>query len=206
MLSYECGNLLLINEVFKDNCLFCLQIWQSTIHSLLELSVVHIIMITMDTNTTVVKWSVPILAMLAGLCRDRLYQFCNKVYFLVTLLISSWTDKKQRRGSTIPIIVVSVILFPLILGVIAIASALSVPLLPLFTLPVVFFSFPRPLRSWPEEVGASANVCPDTNFYKQLVPGLSQAFSTAFANGSLGNCSWFLELLMNITIRKNAIL
>lgn len=166
----------------------CFQIWQSTIHSLLELSVVHIVMVTMDTNSTVITWSVPILAMLAGLCRDRLYQFSNKVYFFVTLLISSWTDKKQRRGSTIPIIVVSVVLFPLILGIIAIAAALSVPLLALFTLPIVFFSFPRPLRSWPEEVGASANVCPDTNFYKQLVPELSKAFSTSFANGSLGWC------------------
>lgn len=168
----------------KSRYLF--QIWQSTIHSLFELSVVHLVMVTMDTNTTVVQWGVPILALLAGLCRDRLHQFSNKIFFFVTLLISSWTDKKQRRGSTVPIIVLSILLFPLILAVIAIASALSVPLLPVFTLPVVFFSFTRPLRSWPEEVGASANVCPDTNFYRQLVPELSRAFSSGFANGSLG--------------------
>lgn len=140
----------------------------------------------MTTDTTVTQLGVPILAMIVGICRDRFYQFCNKVYFCVTLMISSWTDKKQRRGSTIPIIVVSCILFPLVLAVIAIASALSLPLLPLFTLPLFMFSFPRPLRSWPEEVGASANSCPDTNFYKQLAPELSKAMSSAFATGSLG--------------------
>ncbi|XP_053374492.1 pecanex-like protein 4 isoform X2 [Mercenaria mercenaria] len=164
-------------------------IWQSTVHALLELSVVHIVMVTMDTNTTVIKWGIPILAMLASLCRDRLYQLSNKLYFYITLLISSWTDKKQRRDSSIPIIVVSIILFPLIFGVIAIASALSVPLLPLFTLPLVLFSFPRHLRSWPEDVGGSANSCPDTNFYRQLAPELSKAFSAGFASGSIGEAS-----------------
>ena len=163
-----------------------MQVWQSTVHSLLELSIVHLVLVTMETDTTVASWGVPILAMLTALCRDRFYQLANKLYFFLTLLISSWADKKQRRGSTIPIIVVSIILFPLIFAVIAIASALAVPLLPLFTLPLVLFSFPRPLRSWPEEVGASANSCPDTNFYRQLAPELSRAFSAGFANGSIG--------------------
>ena len=143
-------------------------------------------MVTGTTNTTVITLGVPILAMITGLCRDRFVQFLNKIYFYFTLLISSWTDKKQRRGSTIPTIIVSLILFPLILAVIVLASAISVPLLPLFTLPLFFISFPRPLRSWPEPVGASANSCPDTNFYKQLAPELSKAFSTAFSDGSLG--------------------
>lgn len=162
------------------------QIWQSTVHALLELSVVHIILVTMDTDPIVKKWGIPILAMLASLCRDRLYQLCNKLYFFITLLISSWSDKKQRRESTIPIILVSIILFPVIFGIIAIASALSVPLLPLFTLPLVLFSFPRHLRSWPEDVGGSATICPDTNFYRQLAPELSKAFASGFATGSIG--------------------
>ncbi|XP_052272587.1 pecanex-like protein 4 isoform X3 [Dreissena polymorpha] len=164
-------------------------IWQHTVHSLLELSISHLVLVTMTTNTTVLQWGIPILAMLVSLCRDRLYNFSDKLYFYLTLLISSWTDKKQRRSSTVPIIIVSVILFPLVLGIIAVASALAIPLLPLFTLPMVLFSFPRPLRSWPEEVGASANSCPDTNFYKQLAPELSRALSSGFANGSLGEPS-----------------
>ncbi|WAR18991.1 PCX4-like protein [Mya arenaria] len=164
-------------------------IWQSTVHSLLELSIVHLVLVTMDTNTTVTEWGVPILAMLTCLCRDRFYQLCNKLYFFISLLISSWTDKKQRRGSTVPIIVLSIIFFPLVFGIIGIASALAVPLLPLFTLPIVFFSFPRPLRSWPEEVGASSNSCPDTNFYRQLAPELAKAFSSGCANGSIGEAS-----------------
>ena len=153
---------------------------------MLELSVVHLVRVTLTTNSTVAELGVPILFMIVSICRDRLYQFSNKVYFFFALLISSWTDKKQRRASTIPIIVTSLVLLPLILVVIALASAVSVPLLSLFTLPLFFLSFPRPLRSWPEEVGASANSCPDTNFYKQLTPELTKAFSTGFANGSIG--------------------
>lgn len=161
-------------------------VWQNTVHSLLELSVVHIVMVTNTSNSIVTMLGVPVLAMIIGLCRDRFYQFLNKTYFFFTLLISSWSDKKQRRGSTIPIIIISFILLPVILAIIILASAISVPLLPLFTLPLFFISFPRPLRSWPEPVGASANSCPDTNFYKQLAPELSKAFSTAFSDGSLG--------------------
>ena len=143
-------------------------------------------MVTGTSNSVVTSLGIPILAMIVGLCRDRLYQFFNKTYFFFAVLISSWSDKKQRRGSTIPTIIVSLILLPLILAFIALASAISVPLLPLFTLPLFFISFPRPLRSWPEPVGASANSCPDTNFYRQLSPELSKAFSTAFSDGSLG--------------------
>ena len=162
------------------------QIWQSTVHSLLELSIVHVILVTLDDNSSIMTYGVPIISMTVCISRDRLYQFLDKIYFFFALIISSWSDKKQRRSSTIPIIIISLTLFPVIIGLIVLASALSVPLLPLFTLPVFFISFPRPLRSWPEEVGSSANTCPDTNFYKQLAPELSKAFSTAFANGSLG--------------------
>ncbi|KAK3580880.1 hypothetical protein CHS0354_032942 [Potamilus streckersoni] len=161
-------------------------IWQSTVHSLLELSVVHIIQVVLSDNSTLSSLGVPILALIVGICRDRFFQVLNKLYFFFTLLITSWTDKKQRRESTIPIITVSVILFPVIFCLVLLASVISASLLPLFTLPVFFLAFPRPLRSWPEPVGASASACPDTNFYKQLAPVLSKTLWKGFASGSLG--------------------
>ena len=47
-------------------CFLVVQIWQSTVNSLLELSITHIILVTMDTNTNVIKFGVPILSLIIG--------------------------------------------------------------------------------------------------------------------------------------------
>lgn len=162
------------------------QIWQGTVCSLLELSVVHIILVTIPNNTTVISYGVPILSLLIGISRDRFFQFLNKLYFVIVLLITSLTDKKQRRRSTIPIFVLSILFFPVILGVLGVATVMSAPLLTLFTLPLFFIGFPRPNKFWPEAVGASANSNADSMFYMQVAPKLSQTLRKAFADGSLG--------------------
>lgn len=159
-------------------------IWQNTVTSLLELSITHIILVTTTSTSDLILF--PILSLVIGLCLDRTIQFLNKLYFCVTVLITSWTDKKQRRGSTAALIGVSVFLFPLVLLMVSLASVLSAPLLPLFTLPLFVMGFPRPNKFWPENVGASANVNPDTMFYKQLAPVLSGTLGSAFADGRLG--------------------
>lgn len=150
------------------------------------MSVVHIVMIVMSSNSTVTTLGLPTLLLIAGLVRDRFYQLSNKLYFFLILLISSWTDKKQRRGSTALTLFLSLILFPLVLAIMVAAAVLSAPLLPLFTLPVFFIGFPRPQRFWPEAVGASANVCADTVYYRQLAPMLAHSLRKGFASGSLG--------------------
>lgn len=160
--------------------------WQSTVHSLLELSVVHIILVNLPSDPTVQYLGTFRLLLITSVCRDRLYQIASKLYFCFALLITSWTDKKQRRKSSIWIVLVNLLLFPVVLAVVVVAAVLSAPLLPLFSLPVFFIGFPRPLRSWPSCVGASANTCADTVFYKQLHQNLAAAMKTGFANGSLG--------------------
>jgi hypothetical protein len=96
----------------------------------------------------------------------------------------------------------SIFLYPLILALTLIATALSAPLLPLFTLPVFFIGFPRPLRCWPGEVGASASICPDTIFYRHMAPELAKALRTAFGNGGLGESGryhkYFGPQLLNV--------
>ena len=137
-------------------------------------------------NGTITSWGVPLLLLVAGLCRDRFYQLLNKLYFLTVLLATSWTDKKQRLAITATIIFLSLLFFPLVFAVIVAAAVLSAPLLPLFTLPLFFIGFPRPQKFWPEGVGASANVCADSVYYKQFAPQFAKSLRTAFANGSLG--------------------
>ena len=127
--------------------------------------------------------------MLVGACRDRLQQLLNKVAFMVTLTITSWKLPKQRHKSTVPILVSSAILFPVVLAILGTSTVLAAPLLPLFCLPVFLIGFPRPLRSWPTAASTAAATCPDSVFYKQLTPQVVSTLSVTMAMGTLGNPS-----------------
>ncbi|XP_002735175.1 pecanex-like protein 4 [Saccoglossus kowalevskii] len=162
--------------------------WQSTTHSLLEISIVHLI--NMAVGVTTGWWydlGMGLQLLLIGLIRDRFYQLLDQLYFIFAVLITSYSEKKQRRSSTIPMIIVSLCIFPIILAVMFTCVALSAPLLPLFTLPVFILGFPRPLRSWPGPVGSSANICPDTVYYQQVTPQLVSSLRMSIASGSLGD-------------------
>ncbi|XP_071796734.1 pecanex-like protein 4 isoform X1 [Asterias amurensis] len=154
-------------------------IWQDTPRALLELSVVHIIntVLTLDPTSWWVTAGLGIQHLLVAAILDRLIQLMDKLYCFVVILITSYSIEKQRRSSSMPLIIVSIILLPFIFVVIVVATILSAPLLPLFTLPIFLIGFPRPLRSWPGVVGASANPCSDSVYYKQLAPKLCTALS-----------------------------
>lgn len=121
-----------------------------------------------------------------GLLLDRVTQFLSKLKFTLTVLVTSWTEKKQRRQSAGTLLALNASLCPLLLLVVTLSALLSAPLLPLFTLPIFLVGFPRPQRSWPGPVG-TACPCPDSIFYQQMSTSLASALRTAFARGSLGN-------------------
>ncbi|XP_064009585.1 pecanex-like protein 4 isoform X2 [Pogoniulus pusillus] len=163
-------------------------VWQNTENALLDIVVVSVAQMlvlspdlwwnrSLDTGMRL---------LLVGILRDRLLQFASKLQFAVAILLTSWTEKKQRRKSTATLITLNVVFFPVLLTFIAISALLSSPLLPLFTLPVFMIGFPRPVRSWPGPVGAAACVCSDTVYYQQMVPSLTGALQSALAAGSLG--------------------
>ncbi|XP_056401268.1 pecanex-like protein 4 [Hyla sarda] len=163
-------------------------IWQNTENAMLEMVVVSIVQLfVFNTN---VWWNVGlntgIRLILVAVIRDRLCQLVSKLQFALTVLLTSWTEKKQRRKSTSSLITVNIIFFPVVLTFIILSALLSSPLLALFTLPVFLVGFPRPIRSWPGAVGAAACVCADTVYYQQMVPGFAGALQSAFASGSLG--------------------
>ncbi|TNN84213.1 Pecanex-like protein 4 [Liparis tanakae] len=106
--------------------------------------------------------------------------------FTLTVLVTSWTEKKQRRQSAGTLLALNASLCPLLLAVVTLSALLSAPLLPLFTLPIFLVGFPRPQRSWPGPVG-TACPCPDSIFYQQMSGSLASALRTAFARGSLGS-------------------
>ncbi|XP_034623140.1 pecanex-like protein 4 [Trachemys scripta elegans] len=163
-------------------------VWQNTENALLEMVIVSIVqMLLFNTD---VWWNrsldTGIRLLLAGVIRDRLLQLISKLQFAVAVLVTSWTEKKQRRKSTATLITLNIVFFPIVLAFIAVSALLSSPMLPLFTLPIFLIGFPRPIRSWPGPVGATACVCSDTMYYQQVVPSLAAALQSALASGSLG--------------------
>ncbi|NXH34502.1 PCX4 protein, partial [Myiagra hebetior] len=163
-------------------------VWQNTENALLDMVVVSAAQMLVFNPDLWWNRSLDtgIKLLLVGLLRDRLFQFISKLHFAIAILLTSWTEKKQRRRSSATLIALNVAFFPVLLGLVAVSALLSSPLLPLFTLPVFLVGFPRPLRSWPGPVGGTACVCSDTVYYRQLVPGLAAALQAALAAGGLG--------------------
>lgn len=71
-----------------------------------------------------------------GLLSDRLLQFLSKLKFALAVLVTSWTEKKQRRQSAGTLLALNASLCPLLLSVVFLSAMISAPLLPLFTLPI----------------------------------------------------------------------
>ncbi|XP_049452163.1 pecanex-like protein 4 [Epinephelus fuscoguttatus] len=163
-------------------------VWQSSEDALLQMVVVVLVRLAAGSNM-LPGWDnlgTGVQLLLVGLLIDRLTQFLAKLKFTLTVLVTSWTEKKQRRQSAGTLLALNASLCPLLLAVVTLSALLSAPLLPLFTLPVFLVGFPRPQRSWPGPVG-TACPCPDSIFYQQMSGSLASALRTAFARGSLGS-------------------
>lgn len=130
---------------------------------------------------------------------SRVSQFVSKLHFALTVLITSWTESKQRRQSAGTLLAINAALCPLLLAVVVLSALLSAPLLPLFTLPVFLVGFPRPLRSWPGTPG-TACPCPDSVYYQQLCKRLASAIRPALANGTFGEIRQIKKILITVVI------
>ncbi|XP_038142143.1 pecanex-like protein 4 [Cyprinodon tularosa] len=163
-------------------------VWQSSEDALLQMVVVILVQLAAG-NQSLPVWDTlgtGVQLLVVGLLMDRLSQFLAKLKFTLTVLVTSWTEKKQRRQSAGTLLALNASLWPLVLAVVMLSALLSAPLLPLFTLPIFLVGFPRPQRSWPGQVG-TACPCPDSVFYQQMSGSLASALRTAFASGSLGS-------------------
>ncbi|KAF7662639.1 hypothetical protein LDENG_00231050 [Lucifuga dentata] len=163
-------------------------VWQSSEDALFQMVVVILVRFAAGDGV-LPGWDnlgTGVQLLLVGLLIDRLSQFVAKLKFTLTVLVTSWTEKKQRRQSAGTLLALNASLCPLVLAVVTLSAVLSAPLLPLFTLPIFLVGFPRPQRSWPGPVG-TACPCPDSIFYQQMSGSLASALRMAFARGSLGS-------------------
>ncbi|XP_078483861.1 pecanex-like protein 4 [Ciona intestinalis] len=167
-------------------------IWQRSNSAILIFAVVAIVdLITSSYNSVPFIFTSSQLGtrlLIADVCIDRFLRFCENLWFAFSLSVSSVKDKKQKRNSSIGIIILNIIFFPFVIGTIGLASALSAPLLPLFTLPIFLIGFPRHSRFWPQAPGkANASVCSDSVYYSQVTPYLTKSMAVASYLGSISS-------------------
>ena len=112
--------------------------------------------------------------------------FWQKMSFSV-LLFGTFLALKQYRKHEYIVVILTVMFLPFILLTIGLAATVSAPLLPLFTLPIFFMSFPRPKRTWPSRLNynRSCSANSDTVYYQQALPVLVSSLQKTVASGCI---------------------
>ncbi|XP_030922058.1 pecanex-like protein 4 [Geospiza fortis] len=105
-------------------------VWQNTENALLDMVVVSAAQMLVFNPDLWWNKSLDtgIKLLLVGLLRDRLFQFLSKLHFAIAILLTSWTEKKQRRRSSAALIALNVAFFPVLLALVAVSALLSSPL------------------------------------------------------------------------------
>ena len=100
---------------------------------------------------------------------------------VVSIIVASMESRASRRSYALFLLQLNLIFSPFLLLLVLLSSILSAPLLPLFTLPVFFVSFPRPARFWPGAVGheEGGNLSADSQLYAQASRGVAEAVCSA---------------------------
>ena len=102
---------------------------------------------------------------------------------VVSILVASMESRASRRSYALFLLQLNLIFSPFLFLLVLISSILSAPLLPLFTLPVFFVSFPRPTRFWPGVVGRSqeegSSLSSDSQLYQQAGRAVAEAVCSA---------------------------
>ena len=100
---------------------------------------------------------------------------------VVSIIVASMESRASRRSYALFLLQLNLIFSPFLLLLVLVSSLLSAPLLPLFTLPVFFVSFPRPARFWPGVVGhqEGSSLSADSRLYKYVSRGVAEAVCSA---------------------------
>eukprot|EP01043_Picozoa_sp_COSAG02_P037307 COSAG02_NODE_2789_length_8024_cov_8.486183_4_plen_942_part_01 len=170
--------------------------WQRPADVAIEVFVAAIIV---DANASL-DVPYPVVLLLCGLAWSRLIEFKDKVVFLTSVLVTSWTSVGQRNSFKGWVHVLITAAYPLWVAIAATAAALSAPLLPVVGSPCFIIGFPRPrwhggptTQAWRSRTGSRsvADVTEpegsaDQALYKHMLPSLCEQFSAAYSGGATG--------------------
>ncbi|TPX38078.1 hypothetical protein SmJEL517_g00313 [Synchytrium microbalum] len=149
--------------------------WVNVTDSAVEVAVVFLI----SLNSSLSDWnniSFVSRCFIVGLLWDRVRTFVNQLWLVGNSWVWFLFSKKQRRNSWPIMLSIGIVTLPITLAIIAIATILDAPLVPLFGLPFVWIGFPRIARFWPN-TGSEAPHSADSTLYSSLAPPLLKEIS-----------------------------
>ena len=123
-------------------------IWQSPGSSLIEMSGLHLYLVFKYQFMS--SFSRPVQLMLIGFSRDRIQQIWEKIYLIIGLAVSAIEDRPSKSCYAGLLFQVNLLFFPYLILLVIVSSIISAPILAVFTLPIFFVSYPRPIRFWPD--------------------------------------------------------
>lgn len=135
---------------------------------LLEIFVVYLIVMVLGLDV-VIWWGIVgfgLQLMLVGVCRDRLQQLLNKIFYMLIFIVIVWIFFKQYYKVIIFIFFVFVILLFVVLVVLGVVIILVILLLLFFCFFVFLVGFLWLLWFWFKVVSMVVVICFDFVFYK----------------------------------------
>ncbi|XP_068230069.1 pecanex-like protein 4 [Palaemon carinicauda] len=167
------------------------QIWQFPQQMLLQLSVFYVLEIVQrETSSSFLDFWGKLSPATRIFCIGLTYlwgtRLVQRICTVVVFVITSLSEKKRQTSLSFFFTGFNLAMIPILFGLLVLSTVISAPLLPLFTLPIFFLGFPRPLRFWSYPVGRSSNSCEDSVYYEQLTPHVIFALHNLVQIGSLG--------------------
>ncbi|GAB6027609.1 Pecanex-like protein 4 [Chamberlinius hualienensis] len=181
-----------VSKTWYINLLRCIAVvrafrwpWQQTESALLELIISYVVV--RYTKLLGIFGCFSMVFLLISFLMDRLWSIKSKLRMICLLMISCVLHERQKRPHTGLLFVLNVLFYPVVLAVVVVASFINAPVLSLFTLPIFWIGFPRPISFWPIQKRTTQSVSQDSVYYEEIIPSLTKALSEVFSSGILGN-------------------
>ena len=147
-----------------------------------------LLLLTLPQGSVWIRLGVGTQTLIIGVGLEVCGNVLLKLWLIFTYYLTFIMRDRQKTHCWLytAVVVAGPLLLPLTLAGVLFSSAMSAPLLPLFTLPVFILSFPRTQRFWPSLVnyGGSYTQCKDSVYYQQVVPELTRALAMVCSTGS----------------------
>lgn len=155
----------------------------------LELVIVAILHLVLSSESSWAILGLGTQTLIVGMALEITANFLQKLSFVAKQFVGFVSNSKQRTylALNIVIIVGTILFLPLVLAILLASSVISAPLLPLFTLPIFFISFPRPRKFWPSLVdyGSSYSRNQDSVYYQQAEAEIARVLSSSISSGTV---------------------
>lgn len=158
--------------------------------TLCELAVASVLVLALPEDSGWTSLGLPTQALIVGVVLDILKDLLEKTTFvLISLIVFTW-KRKHRTYFALNILIIagSIVLSPLLAGIILVSSVFSAPLLSLFTLPIFSVSFPRTRHFWPGLVDYGSiylKATEETVYYQQAEAEMAKAIHGSLSCGAI---------------------